>query len=277
MNPSPTVINDKVAFPEGPVFVGQALYFVEFGLDRVTRQDPDGATVLWTQAGSGPAAVCPFGGTDLLVACFTSNTVVRITLGGQTLATYDRCSRGLPFQGPNDFAPDGRGGVWFTASGPGDAGSIVGKLYHIDADATISEVADDLHYPNGLCLSGDGRRLLVAESEAARIISFAVDDAGNLTDRRLFLRMAEVDALSGFDAFPDGLKLGPDGNYYIGQYSKARIVVVDAVGQFVRAIDLPGAAAPNLTFSPDCLTIYALTVEDKGNAPYWGKVWAMPV
>jgi len=74
---------------------------------------------------------------------------------------------------------------------------------------------------------------------------------GSLSDRRHFLRLFSVDPTSGPDASPDGLKLGPDGNFYIGQYPNGRIIVADAEGKFVRAIDVPSAAAPNLAFSPD--------------------------
>jgi len=118
-------------------------------------------------------------------------------------------------------------------------------------DGSIRSVADDLHYANGLVVSADGRRLLVAETYAGRVVSFAIGEDGSLSDRRHFLRLFSVDPTSGPDASPDGLKLGPDGNFYIGQYPNGRIIVADAEGKFVRAIDVPSAAAPNLAFSPD--------------------------
>ena len=114
-------------------------------------------------------------------------------------------------------------------------------------------------------------------SEAGRVISFAVADDGTLSDRRLFVRLGVVDEASGIGAYPDGIKLGPDGNFYIGQYSKGRIVVVDKDGKFVKAIDVPSATAPNLAFSPDGTKLYVMSVDDTANAPYWGKVYEVPL
>ena len=140
-------------------------------------------------------------------------------------------------------------------------------------------MANDLHYANGIVLGADGKRLFVNESEAGRVISFAVADDGSLSDRRLFVRVAVVDEASGINAYPDGIKLGPDGNFYIGQYTKgrttSRIVVVDKDGKFVKAIEIPSASAPNMAFSPDGSMLYVMSIDDMVNAPYWGKVYAV--
>nr|MBA3520319.1 SMP-30/gluconolactonase/LRE family protein [Hyphomicrobiales bacterium] len=89
----------------------------------------------------------------------------------------------------------------------------------------------------------------------------------------LFVRLFFADPASGPDASPDGIKRGPDGNFYIGQYPNGRIVVVDAEGKLVRAIDVPSAAAPNLAFSPDGTAIFVTAVDDISAAPYSGKVY----
>lgn len=271
----PKVINEKAAFPEGPAFIDGKLHYVEYGGNTILVWDGSATTKLWEQAGCGPSAVLPLG-DDLAVTCYDNGTIARVSKDGKTVAAYDKDSAGNPLQGPNDLTADGKGGVWFTASGPWESAPIVGKVYHLAADGTVTEAANDLHYANGIALSADGKRLYVNESEAGRVISFAVGDDGTLSDRRLFVRVAAVDEASGAGAYPDGLKLGPDGNFYIGQYSKGRIVAVSPDGAFVKAIDVPSATAPNLAFSPDGKTIYVMSVDDTANAPYWGKVYELP-
>lgn len=267
-----TVINDKAAFPEGPAFVDGKLLYVEYGGNTILSWDGKATTKLWEQAGCGPSAVLPLG-DDLVVTCYDSGTIARVSGDGKTVATYDKAKDGSALQGPNDLAADGKGGAYFTASGPWEAGPIVGKVFHLAADGTITEMANDLHYANGIALSKDGKRLMVNESEAGRVISFAVADDLSLSDRRLFVRVGVVDEASGSGAYPDGIKLGPDGNFYIGQYSKGRIVAVDGEGKFVKAIDVPSATAPNLAFAPDGKSIFVMSVDDTANAPYWGKVY----
>ncbi len=269
------VIDDKAAFPEGPVFVDGKLLYVEYGGHTIKRWDGNASVVLWKQDGCGPSAVLPLG-DDLVVTCYDSGTIARVSKDGKTVASYDKASNGSALQGPNDLAADGKGGVYFTASGPWEAGPIVGKVFHLSADGEIDQLADDLHYANGIVLGPDGR-LYVNESEAGRVISFAVGDDGSLSDRRLFVRVGVVDEPSGIGAYPDGVKLGPDGNFYIGQYSKGRIVVVAPDGKFVKAIDVPSPTAPNMAFSPDGKSLYVMSVDDTANAPYWGKVYEVPL
>lgn len=270
------VINDKAAFPEGPAFVDGKLLYVEYGGNTIQSWDGSTNTKLWEQAGCGPSAVLPLG-DDLAVTCYDNGTIARVSKDGKTVATYDKDSAGGTLQGPNDLASDGKGGVWFTASGPWESGPIVGKVYHLGSDGTITEAANDLHYANGLTLSADGKRLLVNESEAGRVISFSVGDDGALADRRLFARIGVVDEASGIGAYPDGIKLGPDGNFYVGQYSKGRIVVLSPEGAFVKAIDVPSPTAPNLAFAQDGKSIFVMSVDDTANAPYWGKVYQLPL
>ena len=268
-----TVINDKAAFPEGPAFIDGKLHYVEYGGNTIDVWDGKANTVLWKSEGCGPSAVLPLGEGDLVVTCYDNGTIARVSRNGKTVATYDKDSAGNPLVGPNDITADGKGGVFFTASGPWESGPIVGKAYHMAADGSITEVANDLHYANGLALSADGKHLFVNESEAGRVISFAVADDFSLSDRRLFVRVGAADAKSGIGSYPDGIKLGPDGNLWIGQYSLGRIVVVDKDGKFVKAVDVPSPAAPNLAFAPDGKAIYVMSVDDTANAPYWGKVY----
>lgn len=270
------VINDKAAFPEGPAFVDGKLLYVEYGGNTILSWDGTATTKLWEQAGCGPSAVAPLG-EDLAVTCYDNGSIVRVAKDGTTVATYDKVDDGSPLQGPNDLASDGKGGLYFSASGPWESAPIVGKVFHLSVDGTIRQVADDLHYANGLVLSGDGKRLMVNESEAGRVISFAVGEDGTLSDRRLFVRVGAVDEASGIGAYPDGIKLGPDGNSYIGQYSTGRIVVVDKDGKLARVIEVPSPTAPNLAFAPDGKAIYVMSVDDTANAPYWGKVYKVPL
>ena len=113
------VINEKAAFPEGPAFIDGKLHYVEYGGNTVLVWDGKTNTKLWEQAGCGPSAVLPMG-EDLVVTCYDNGTIARISKDGKTLAAYDKSAEGSVLQGPNDLTSDGKGGVYFTASGPGN-------------------------------------------------------------------------------------------------------------------------------------------------------------
>jgi sugar lactone lactonase YvrE len=266
------VINGAAEFPEGPFWAEGKLYYAEYGGDRVSVWDGTTNRMLWTEDGCGPSAVMPFA-SGWLVTCYDNGTIVKIGADGETERVWDEDSTGAALVGPNDATTDGRDGAYITASGPWESGPIVGKVYHLSAAGALKPVADDLHYANGIQLSADGKLLYVNESEAGRVITFAAQEDGSLADRRLFVRLTSLEEAA--DAYPDGIKLGPDGNLYIGQYSSGRIVVVTTDGKLVRKLEVPSPAAPNLAFGADGKAVYVMAVDDQQNPPYKGKVYAI--
>jgi sugar lactone lactonase YvrE len=269
-----TVINDKAFFPEGPVMVDGKLLYVEYGANRATLWDGKSNIEFWHQDGCGPSAIVPFG-DNYAVTCYDSGQMAVVSKAGKTVASYAKDDAGKPLVGPNDGTPDGKGGIYFTASGPVEPSSVDGRVFHMKADGTIHEVADDAQQANGVTLSPDGQRLYVNESVAGRVNSFKVEADGSLSDRHMFLVLGQL-AGEAPNANPDAVKFGPDGNLYIGEASAGRIVKVDLKGQVLHRFEVPSAAAPNFTFSADAKTLYIMAVDDMSAAPYPGKVYAMP-
>ena len=270
------VINAKSGFPEGPLWHNDKLYYAEYGSQTVKTWDGNQNQEFWKMDGCGPSAIVALSSGDFLVTCYDSGSIARVSADGKTITEYKQDREGRRFQGPNDFVADKKGGVYFTASGPWESEPIVGKIFYMDPKGDIRQVADDLHYANGIALSNDGKALFLAESEASRVIQFNVQQDGSLAGRRLFVRISQVDPDSGSYAYSDGLKMDSKGNLYIGQYSKGRIIVISPETKLVKTIDVPSPAAPNLNFGPDEAVIYIMAVDDQNNAPYWGKVYEVP-
>lgn len=138
-------------------------------------------------------------------------------------------------------------------------------------------MADTIHYSNGLTLSKDGKHLLVAEDLAGRILSFPVHADGTLGPRTVWARLADIaeptphaDAYNG----PDGLKLGPDGNYYIAQNGSGRVLVVGEDKKLVRMITLPTPYVTNINFGADgAATLFVTGVFEQFKPPYPGAVY----
>jgi gluconolactonase len=174
---------------------------------------------VWRQEGCGPSAVVGTGDGKFLVTCYDANALVRITSKGETLETLTEDQAGQPLVGPNDAVVDAKGGVYFSVSGVWDiAAPIDGKIFYISPGGTITEVADDIHYSNGLALSPDGGTLYASEMAAKRVLKFEVDEDGTLGKRYLFVRLRDLAAdPQGVDIYmgPDGLKTDRAGNLYI--------------------------------------------------------------
>jgi sugar lactone lactonase YvrE len=273
------VIDAKAAYPEGPLWVDGNLLYVEYAGPGIKAWNGKTISTYWSQAHCGPSGLIAYGEHHLLVACYDSNSLVELDAAGHELRTIARDSRGKPFVGPNDFASDGKGGIYFSASGVYDLQApITGAVLHLSADGkTLVEVADTIDYSNGLTLDRDGTHLLVAEGLAGRILSFPILADGALGPRSVWARLQDLapptpheDAYNG----PDGFKLGPDGNYYIAQNGSGRVLVVDARKKLVRSITVPTPYVTNMNFGADgAATVYITGVFQQFKAPYPGAVY----
>ena len=276
----PEVISRAVRSPEGPIFVDGVLYLVDYvGHDVVRVQTGTGgsdARIIWHRDGCGPTGLARVR-EGLLVACYDGKSVATIALDGSTLAIVENDETGQRLREPNDFALDARGGAYFSGTGPWDPKPIVGKIYYRSVDGRIRTVASDLHSPNGLVLSPDGRLLYVAESFASRLLLFNVAPDGSLSDRREFLKISEIIPEAGTKTFtPDGVRIDRQGNLFVGFWDGACFVVISPEGKLLRRVDLPATHDPNLAITPDGASVISTGVFDLPDNGSRGELYRVP-
>jgi gluconolactonase len=273
------LVDAKAAYPEGPLWQNGKLLYVEYAGPGVKVWDGTSSTAYWRGEHCGASGLIAYRRDHLLVACYDANTIVELDEHGRQIRSIDKDSAGKPFIGPNDFAADDSGGIYFSASGTYDLKApITGALLYMSATTgSIVEVANLIHYSNGLTLSKDGKSLLVAEMLAGRILSFPVKADGTLGVRTVWARLQDLapptaheDAYNG----PDGLKLGPDGNYYIAQNGSGRVLVVSDEKKLVRVITVPTPYVTNMNFGARATgAVYITGVFDPWKAPFPGAVY----
>lgn len=275
------ILNADAHFAEGPIWYRGKLYYVEYDRNSVTTWDGAKNTIFWSQKGCGPSAVIATARGEFLTTCYDSNSIGRISADGQTLPPYTEDKAGHKLVGPNDFAPDSHGGIYFTASGhPGAA--IDGKVFYLAADGTVEQEADNVESANGVAVSKDGKILYVIETDGHRLIQFDIGPGASLAHRRLFLNLDDLTHNVGH-LYPDGVKIDSHGEIYIGQNPRdihaplaGIIFVVNAQGELLRKLSLPSPGVPNLAFSPDEKTVYVTALDEVEKSPYRGKVYAVP-
>ena len=276
-----TVLNDDAHFAEGPIWYHGKLYYVEYDRNSVTTWDGSRNAIFWSKKGCGPSAVIPTSRGEFLTTCYDSGTIGHISADGRDLPPYSHDKDGNAFVGPNDFAPDHRGGIYFTCSGTAPGPKIDGKIFYLAPDGTISQEAADVHSANGVAVSNDGKTLYAIETEDHRLIKFRIGSDASLSDRQVFLNLDELTHTADH-IYPDGVKIDSQGHLYIGQNPRdvhaplaGTIFVVDASGKLLRTLKLPSPGVPNLAFSPDEKTVYVMALDQLDKSPYKGKVYAI--
>ena len=114
--------------------------------------------------------------------------------------------------------------------------------------------------------NGDGAQEIITGATT-------IGSDGTLSDRRLFIRLYQMGEPP--DVYPDGIKLGPNGDFYVGEYSAGNILEVTPDGKIKNKYIVPSAGSPNMTFSDDGKTMYVMAVDNKTGAPYEGKVYGV--
>ena len=271
-----TVVNAASHYPEGPLWRGGKLFYVEYSTSRILVWNGRANHVLWQHKGCGASGLAPLPARRLLVTCYDSNQLAIVDARGRTVRLIGSDSWGHGFLGPNDLTRDHKGGVYVSASGVYDVKApIQGMILHLAADGSLWPVARDIHYSNGLAVTPDGRRLLVSEMLAGRVLSFAVRQDGSLGARRVFARLQDLVAPTpGADAYngPDGLKVAPDGRVFIAQNGSGRVLIVDRKARLLRVVDVPATYVTNVGFGPTPETLYVTAATDPNNPPYPGVV-----
>jgi gluconolactonase len=262
------VIASGLLFPEGTIFVGGDLYFVDYSTSDLLRLNGGTVRKLSHLDGCGANGLLHLDGS-LLVACFDSGTILRVSLDGKVLDRIEQDAAGGTFNAPNDLTADGKGGVYFTASGTPGA---LGKVYHISAQGAVAPVADGIDFANGLALSPDRRTLYICETRTGRILAFTIAEEGRLSQRRAFVTLGHILRSDRGAYSPDGLRTDSAGRLYIALYNGGGIAIVGPDAQLIRQIDLPGRHHSNLALTEDGRFIDVTAIDDEPDGSYRGRI-----
>ena len=192
--------------------------------------------------------------------------------------------QGKRLNSPNDIVVKSDGSVWFTDPSFGILGFYEGEkdepqlpthVYRIDADGSMSVVAEGVNQPNGLAFSPDESILYVVESRAVPRKILAFDCVpGQVGDKALTNRRVFIDA--GPRGTPDGFRLDVDGNLWcgwgMGEAGLDGVHIFNPAGKLIGRIDLPercanvcfGGVHRNRLFMAATTSLYSLYLNTQG-------------
>jgi sugar lactone lactonase YvrE len=131
---------------------------------------------------------------------------------------------------------------------------IQGEILHMTVDLQLATAATDVEMPNGMAITRDGARLLVSETAADRITSFAIGHDGQLSDQRVFAA-----AVPG----PDGLCVDAEDAVWVGSYTTGEFLRIRNGGARTARARVPPprwAVAPMLG-GADRRTLYLISAD----------------
>lgn len=245
---------------ESPIWhaAEQALYWVDIEGRAVHRVDATGHHRQWAVAERiGCIAVHARGG--LLAAMETG--LFRLThQAGGTLAADRVQAVGFPLPDMrfNDGRTDREGRFWVTSMVRNmAAASPAGALFRYAQGHFAATSVTGLRTGNGLGFSPDGRVMYLSDSHPTvqKIWAFDLDDAGQPTDRRLFVDMQQ------HPGRPDGAAVDADGGYWICGNDAGLVHRFTPEGRLDRSLAVPAAKPAMCAFGGSGLDrLYVTTI-----------------
>ena len=277
----PAVIAADAAYPEGPLWRGEGLYYAEMTRDRVMRWQEDATGVFWRATRCGPTAIAPFGEAGFAILCHLAGKLALVGPNGDTRRWVERDGRGLDLNNPNDVAADGAGGIYFSDAGPFHPGApAAGKVYYLGPAGAPRKLVWDLHYANGVTLDRPRARLLVSEHLGRKIRVYPILGPGRIGPGEVLVDLANAlpeselaDPLVG----PDGLEVDRHGRLLFCVYGTGRVMMLDTRGRLSTVATLPERYITNLALDPSGTRLAVAAARDNTTRPYPGRVVEIPL
>ncbi len=234
-------------FGEGPRWFEGLLWLSDMLGDAVHTISVGGSVTTVELPGHAPAGLgFRPDGTLLIVS-----TERRVVLGydGEAVTEIADLS-GIAPAGLGDMVVDARGRAYVGSQAR--EGGIIARL---DLDNSVTVVAGDLDFPNGMVITPDGGTLIVAESIGRRLTAYDIDAGGSLSGRRVFA--------DGLDGPPDGIALDEAGGVWTSMTLAHQFERVVAGGEVTDRIDIGDRAAiACMLGGPDRRTLFLVSAAD---------------
>ena len=256
---------------EGPVIDKHGNLYFSHG-EIITRRSPDGTTVEWARTGSPNGHKILPNGEHLI--CDGSHQAVLSLDHNGTILGYAAAGRvgDLTIRCPNDLSLDPDGGFYFT-----DSVAQTGTVIYVALDGTKSLVADNIDFANGVALSADRTRLLVAESKRNRILCIDLLSPGTpKSPPHLFCDLPRnLDNIGDDHNQPDGIAFDAEGRLWIAHWGMKSLQTVSADGKLLATYDGAQQWTSNLCFVGNKLDKVYVTGSSLGGSP--GGVFCLQV
>jgi len=252
-----TLMNGLVV-GESPRWHAGRLWFSNWGAQEIIAVDVNGRSEVMVRVPTTvPFSIDWLPDGRLLVVSGPEARLLRQE-PDRSLATHADLS-GLA-KGWNEIVVDGRGNTYVNGGdykfGPGEP-FVPGVVALVTPDGSVRQVADDIHFPNGMVVTPDNKTLIVTESFKARLTAFDIAADGSLSNRRVWAELGQGG---------DGICMDAEGAVWTPAFPDGRpcCVRVREGGEVLQRIELDKFCFACMLGGEDGKTLFMLVAEWRG-------------
>jgi sugar lactone lactonase YvrE len=262
------ILTEGLFFGEGPRWHDGRLWFSDFYAHAVMSVGADGQPRTELELEDQPSGLGWLPDGRLLVVSMADLKLLRLDAGGLKVhADLSELSAHLC----NDMVVDSLGRAWVGNFGF-DLDALIEEkgvedalanhpstnLVRVDPDGSVHLASADMHFPNGMVITPDGKTLIVAETLSMCLTAFDIEADGSLSNRRVW---AEV----GLRA-PDGIALDADGHVWVANAMAAECVLVAEGGEILQTIETSQPCFACMLGGDDGKTLHLVTAQSSNKA-----------
>jgi sugar lactone lactonase YvrE len=232
--PKLSTLHDGGRYFEGPRWHAGRLWFVDCMERTLLSLSLSGECEQHAKFDDTPCGVGVLPDGRLIVLTMFRKRLLAWRNGG--LSPYADLS-GIATGTIDDMIIDGLGRAYvgdlgFDLPPPPDRGAV-GRIILVMPDGATRVVADGLRFPNGIAVSADNSRLVVAEMEGGCLADYDIEADGGLKLRGRFGQLKS----------PDGICLDREGAVWVSSFEGDAFIRVSPAGVELQRIETPGRRA----------------------------------
>jgi len=239
---------------ESPRWHGDRLYFSDWSAGEVVAVDLAGHSEVVARVESLPLCIAWLPDGRLVMVSSPDGRLLRREPDGSLVTHAD-----LGRPGWNDIVVDGRGNAYVNRSGfnpvAGEAFQP-GFVFHVAADGSVRQVADDIAFPNGMAVTADNSTLIVADSYRHALVAFDIGADGGLSNRRVWADLGE--------GTPDGICADAQNAVWYADVPNERCVRVAKGGTVLQTIELDRGGFACALGGPGRTALFIVAAEWRG-------------
>jgi sugar lactone lactonase YvrE len=239
------VLNARAELGEGPVWDAASgiLYWVDLFAGVVHSYRPISGLTGSVEVGEIIGCVVPRQSGGLLAA--TPSGIYRLdpATGARTRVSAIEADR--PETHFNDGKVDPAGRFWFGSIAIDRTSDVLGDLYSLETDLTVTHRLHGVDNTNGMDWSPDGRTMYYIDSLTRQVTAYDYDAAGGaISNPRPIVTLPEGTGV------PDGMTVSVDGSLWVAHWGGARVTRWHPeTGALLQTIAVPANLTTSCTFA----------------------------